>query len=438
MDDNACANGYCDKGSMGMGAGICRKPLDMAQKRVNGEFATADGQCESGYHHNWGCFEKLDQNDPCGEDGECSSNQCAHVWIDGKKQKMCCSQSRNGEWCSNQQVDGKCGNDDGYCQPSLECGAAGTCEPRPPVNCKGAWSACEGACNDRVKTYRVTTEREFGGKPCPHSEGDTAKCKSNCKSVQEACGRASECVSNDCWHGVCVPARNKYSGISGTDGIVDKNGSGQSCYADDQCTSKKCADWNGAGHRRFCYQAPPPPPPPPPVSCQGTWSACWGDCDNRYQRYDVTRWSEHNGAQCPSSNGDVRSCASTCIADHHPCAADQDCRSKMCGLRRTDHGYYCNSSSEWKHHHWSVNMDDGHWCDEDFQCKGGKCDAGFCRSLDVQNEGANCWSDCNGKAGHCDEFCGKDAKCCRFLHWDSKENGCAEKGGNGIHACTRQ
>ena len=242
-----CHNDTCNGVGCGNGGGWCKD-------HTEGQVCKDDGMCADKHHCKGGvCTETLADGNTCGDSNDCTSGNCS---------------------CG---VCGGCGTLGQNCEGG-RCGA--------PDDCVGKWGADTGPCNDRKATYKVSTHARYGGAGCPHHHGEVRSswtkcpvgypcggndgceaglvchwgtCHGQCGSglcgvsqVQDSCTANSQCESNDCWHSRCVPPRYSRAGISGRDGIIDKNGTGQICYADDQCRSGKCADWWGAAERRFC------------------------------------------------------------------------------------------------------------------------------------------------------------------------------------------
>ena len=333
----------------------------------------------------------------------CRGNE-GHTWAGGP---WLCAGQEDGDTCSyNQQCGPNSRCEGGVCKPKVAMG--GACAERSDCvsGSQCAYGAAGNICCHNEHCNGVGCGN--GGGWCKdHTEGQVCKddgmcdgnhhCKGGVCTAKLAdgntCGDSKDCTNGNCSCGVC--------GGCGTRG---QNCEGGTCGA--------------------------------PVNCVGEWGAYTGPCNDRKATYTVSTHARYGGAGCPHHHGEVHTTKIPC-PEHHGCSHDSECGSGLCGWTRHDTGYICCATSrgEGKGGAHCNNIPDTGWCDNDGQCAGGKCESGVCRSIDQRNLGQNCWGSC-GAAGHCDHFCGGDAKCCRYNHWDSHNNGCVGHGGGGYHACT--
>jgi hypothetical protein len=463
-------------GSLGMGAEVGFNPLTGGAK-----------YCKSGAEDNGKCVECREHND-CPEQGfnnhYCNYKQASHNG-DNKckvKNKAClwedksrCSWNEHGchnsTWCEN---DGFCdikaaqpnrcrlnnsvpdrpngqfcdNNKDSQCASGLCWGW--TCrEPIPP--CK------ELSCHQKV---------EGTNEPC-HRDGDCRK-DSYCRKVafqrntcrkkghitgrdpNEYCDNDGQCSTGLCWGYRCKPRLAPCKELSCHQKI---EGTNEPCHRDGDCRKDSYCR-KVAFQRNTCRKKGHITGRDPNEYCDNSGQCDSGLCDNWLCRA--------KSKPCTNPN------KSACNWNQHGCHNNSWCAD----------GGYCdikaaqpNRCRKPKH---SRHRDRGEFCTDTYQCtygnkgyvsaikkltnllpaipkksrpafvkkikeleganRGMTCRGWRCK--DVRNKNRGCWKQCNKKAGHCDHHCGKDAKCCRFNHWDSHRNGCRGHGGAGKHNCT--
>ena len=365
--------------------------------------------------------------DPCSHDDQCKPGSACADWTGAGHRRFCKTLiapcTTNDCWKSGSRPTAECHNDN-------ECKDNGWCDKRPGIGNKnlcrkkstvgnrpnGEFATLDRQCASELEEHWKCTAKYGFGKPVGVGGGykcasgmeegfNCVDCKSNnhCAS-DEYCdggkchkkkpvgsmtklGQHAACTSNISWHHMCVPARGSRSGNHDPNKGKREGGSGDPCSHDDQCKpGSACADWTGAGHRRFCKTLIAP--------C--TTNDCWKSGSRPTAEC-------HNDNECKDNGRCVKKMGF---------GNKNMCRKKSSVGNRTRHEY-CERSSQ---------------CSGEMTCKGGIC-------KDVKQEGKGCWGTCGN--GHCDSFCGKDAKCCRF-NWGrgSHSNGCKGHGGGGWHVCT--
>ncbi len=151
-----------------------------------------------------------------------------------------------------------------------------------PIDCVGSWSdwsSCPSSSGKKTRTFKITTQPNYGGKTCTNKDGEIQT---------DFC--AVDCVGN--WTpGTCDPntgiQTNRY------------NITTPAAYGGKECPNK-----TGDTQQKTC-----------PVDCVGSfgnWSAC-DSRNNKSRTYNVTTRPLNNGAACQFNNGHVET--ATCKVD---------------------------------------------------------------------------------------------------------------------------
>ena len=376
-----------------------------------------DGNCESGWCHNWKCKNKYGYLQPspgiCGSSKECSGNLTCHLTKCRYKKN-----SRNvGQSCDMSDqckkygfgtakgtscCKGKCENKSGDWLPS----PAYYC----PHECRGAAAAPQGTCHLKdTKKYKNFKN----GKTCLKNGNCKSgwchnwKCRKTYGYLQPnpgICGSNVECADKN-----CVLTKCRY-----------KKGSrktGQSCEFTNECAS---------GHTCFknkCYHWPRHVNEPCVLGtdCKGFdilvgkgTNCCGGICKNKVEHSPFGYW-------CPNMDKSVNLGGK--------CGKTSHCKRGTC----------CQGKCQNKVRDWAGN----YFCPHEVKCRWGK--KGFLGSC---TSGSQCCSGrCNGYvAGHwknvksnCWGKCHSDKKSCRGgairkhvgYHKVGKNWSCSRKGGIG-------
>ena len=178
--------------------------------------------------------------------------------------------------------------------PSALCAVDGNfifrgCEPT--VNCIGSFSSCEADCADQV--FTVDTLLAGEGDPCAHEADATLPCAPG----DDACPVNTDCVGS--WSTCGTDCTKRFTAA------IPQSGQGVACEAGDDATMA-CAAGEDA-----C--------PPNVDDCEGSWSTCNADCDDKI--FTVTVVRSGDGGACMAQDQETVPCQ----PGEGQCPANIDC-----------------------------------------------------------------------------------------------------------------
>ena len=424
--------------------------------RPNGQFCdnNKDSQCASGLCWGWTCREPIPPckelschqkvegtNEPCHRDGDC------------RKDSYCRKVAFQRNTCRKHgHVKNRAHNE--YCESDSQC-STGLCWG---YRCKRKLDPCTAlSCHQKV---------DGTNDPC-HRNGDCRN-DSYCRKVamqrntcrkhghvknrahNEYCESDSQCSTGLCWGYRC---RHKLAPCTNKSCHQNLDGTNQPCHRDGDCRKDSYCR-KVAMQRNTCRKRAHVRRRPPGEYCDNSGQCNSGLCDNWLCRAKSKPCTNPNKSAC---NWNQHGCHNNSwCADGGYCdikaAQPNRCR-KPKHSRHRDRGEFCTDTYQCtygnklyvssikkltnllplipkkSHPAFVKKIKELEGANRGMTCRGWRC-------KDVRNKNRGCWKQCNKKAGHCDHHCGKDAKCCRFNHWDSHRNGCRGHGGGGKHNCT--
>jgi len=186
-----------------------------------------------------------------------------------------------------------------------------------PEDCEGSWSefgACSTSCGNGVteRTYTITHHEAHGGKPCPRCDKATH---------QKPCDYTSPCPVD------CVGAPSEWSQCS------EKCGGGEQSawfiqHMMAQHGGKECEKGQFEQVTRECNTQECPKMC---LGAFGPWGACDADCSGgtKSRSFMVFRPAAGGGPECSHANGDV----DTAPCHEHPCPVGYKCpKEKTCQM----------------------------------------------------------------------------------------------------------